>query len=487
MRPSQVVAILVVVAAAAGLGFRQYQSIRRSPFAFGPIRPGRDFESIDDESARFGVGRMYCDTIPAAFRVCRVGTDGPPGNAYAVVDEKGRVLIWDQQISDSSSKTQDLTRTLVATWDSLAGSAKTTDASGHAALRWTSNDASWSAAMVLAPGGRAATEITLTDEASLSAMDAARLPALVVLARRGFVPEALLDGVESRAPGALVRAADSVAAPARLLAASAARLPECPAEPVIATEPGTSALDALGVQAAVAQQAVARAFPGKRLLLAGAAYLVDAAGAAERVEITPSLAEDGALHIFAITFSDRVGTVSSGARAFDAPPCRAPAQLLAARVDTATGALLAAQHAEVEGEALASRVQGARVSFDGGSTLAVTVRYTATYGAPDWHGAVDWDATFALDSLRLLRRRPLTLAKTDRARRVSVVTLPEDEASEDESAEDSERTPEPPLAGRRVTAIEPSGGQHAESRTVQLVLPSAVQGQPLGWLLLTVL
>ena len=487
MRLSQTLGLLTVLAAGGVFAARAYERSARDPFAFGLLRAGRRFATVDDEIARYGPGRMSCDSIPGGFRVCRASTDGPPGRLVAVVDDRGFIVVLDQQVTDTTPKMEALTRDVVESWDSVATGSRDQEAVDGIVTRWVSSDRRWSATMVVNRSSKTAKDVMLIDEQALAHMDDHTLPALLVLARLGLVRETALDSVDRRAPGALGRASDSLASVGRPLARAAARLPLCAPEPAVnssgGAEPGTDTADRLGpVGAEIARQAVAAVFPGHHLLLLDQAVLADDAGANEVVSVTaPVPTSDPSIWAFTLTWHARVAAVRAGAEHFGAPPCRAPAEIIVATVDTATNAVTAVRHAPLESDALASRASEARIIYDTDGSPELAVHWVGEYASADWYGEVEWLSVVTLDSLRTVGRRPYVMVRTDKQERTTAVQIGESvyrEESEDPVKAYS-------VAGKRVVTVET--GQGRPPRMTQLVMPTPIDGLPSGWLLMPLL
>lgn len=475
MRRSHVVVLVLALGAAGVLAYRLYRRAEDSPFAFGLERPGRKYTDVEREYTQNTKGQLSCTAIASGYRVCRGRTDGPEGEVAIVVDPRGRVVIYDQRVTELSAPTRQLTDDLVAAWNKVEEGTPVKRPGLARATRWVSENRNYSAMMVLHEKSPSLSEVVLTDERSLRAMDARTLPALLVMAREGLVGPEALDAAERKAPGSLSRAADVLAAGAKPLADAAAGLPHCGPQPALGIDPGMGRRRDIGDgPAAIMAQAVASVYPGMTLELRDSAYLVDPDGVPELIEVSnPVAMRNGTIYAFAVSFMGRAGAIMRSTQVFDAPTCRAPAEIIIARVDPRRRSVTRVEHFTADDEALASRIPAMEVVADNGAQRLVA-HTTTTYGAADWYGEVDWLDTTSPDSLRVLDRRPTTLAKMDREERLVAMTWPADVASGDAGRR----------ASRRLTAIEQRG---AASRPQQVVIPAGIAGTPSGWTLLTIL
>ncbi|HEX2781573.1 MAG TPA: hypothetical protein VHM30_18860 [Gemmatimonadaceae bacterium] len=475
MRRSHVVVLVLALGAAGVLAYRFYRRAEDSPFSFGMERPGRKYSDVEREYQQNTKGRLSCTAVAAGYRVCRGRTDGPAGDVAIVVNPAGRVVIYDQRVSESSAATRDLTQELTARWNEIEQGTPVKRLGK--ATRWVSENRNYSALMVLHEQNSSLSEVVLTDERSLRSMDARTLPALLVLAREGLVGPEALDAAERRAPGSLSRAADALAEGAKPLADAAARLPRCGPQPALGIDPGMGRRRDIGDgPAAIMAQAVANVYPGLTLELRDSAYLVDKDGVPELIEVSnPVAMRNGTVYAFAVSFMGRAGAVLQSTQVFDTPSCRAPAEIIIARVDPRRRTVTRTEHFTADDEGLASRISAMEIVAGDGAPRLVA-HTTTTYGAADWYGEVDWLDTASPDSLRVLDRRPTTVAKMDRFERLTAMTWPADAAAGDAAARRR--------ASTRLTAIEQRG---PVSRPQQVVVPAGIDGTPSGWTLLTIL
>lgn len=475
---------LAVFLAVAGLvggvvGFTIYARENRSPFAFGEARPGVAFEDMDDDSQRYQGKRFACTPIAAQYRVCEVATDGPAGKMGTVVDDRGRVIIVRMAITDSSPRVNDLTRTVWRQWDSVAAGMARTDES-TITIDWRSNDRHWSARMRLRPMPRVMHEIAIADERALARMDGRELRLLVPLielTRRGLVPDTLLAAIETRDPGALLRAVDSLSADGRRRALSAASVPSCPPalSPVAASGDPEQLL---GERLPVVEQMLRQAYGGRQLIFADEPYLVDATGMGEPVRLT-ELTEDyvNGRVAFAVTFSGRVDSVEARlASGGGQPRCRAGVEIVEAHIDTATRAVSAVRRLPLEDEALATRAKSTDFLVAGSPTTPLVVTYESTYGDSSWHGSVAWQAVLGGESGEAVARIPVTFSKTAGGREVNGIMLADTTGAQRRAdAADA-------ISGRRVRVLLIEPGKDASP--ISVTMPSAVRGAPSGWTLL---
>ncbi|NUS95796.1 MAG: hypothetical protein HOQ11_00145 [Gemmatimonadaceae bacterium] len=218
MRNPRVIVLVVVLMVAGVFAFRQYRKHTESPFVLGYARAGQSYSALDAKLTEAERTDRSCVPIAAGYRICRGTTLAPQGDMTVVVDDRGRIAVLRQRVTELSDSTKQATSALLAAW----------------------NDEN--------PG--VVSEVVLTDERSIAAMNARTLPALLVLSREGLVSAGELDGVEQRRPGALARAAESLAATGRPLGDAAARLPACDPQPSLGIDAGMARRAALGESAA---------------------------------------------------------------------------------------------------------------------------------------------------------------------------------------------------------------------------------------------
>jgi hypothetical protein len=152
-----------------------------------------------------------------------------------------------------------------------------------------------------------------------------------------------------------------------------------------------------------------------------------------------------------------------------ASQCRASAEIIVARHDSATGQVVDVRRGDADEDAMASQVKTLDFArADDGSPLLV-VKYTATYGTATWIGEVDWDAVVAPvgDVPRVTDRLP------------NAVGWKDNEQHETAGIAMVEKTSP---AGLHMLV----GYTTAESPT-RFILPLGPRGVPSGWMLLDLL
>ena len=471
MRTSRVIVLVAVLAAAGAFAYHEYRRRSESPFALGLARPGQSYEELDAKLSESDRTDRACTRIAAGYQICRGLTNTPKGDLTVVVDERGRITIVDQRVSQLSDSTKAATSELLARWNDEAPGVAVKRAGAPEATRWVSDDNNWSATMTMKRGAASMSEVVLTDEHTLATMGERTLPALLVLSREGIVGASALDAAERRAPGALVRAAERLAAAGRPLADAASHLPSCGPQAALGIDAGMARRSALGDQGSqLVTLAMAQLHPDRRLELRDSVYLVDSSSVPELIDVTaPVVLRGGSAFVFAVNYLGRATAVAQRTQTFDAAPCRAPAEIVVAHLDRSRTKVASVERFDVDDESLASRVVDLRLAGDARSPR-LEVHTVATYGSPDWFGEVDWLGTVDVESRRVVDARPTTLAKMDTRSRVAAVDLEAYAASG--------------VAGKRVTAVVQANGGSSEQ---PIVLPPAAGPRPSGWMMLTIL
>jgi len=475
MRNARIAILGAVLIAAAYFGYRAYDRHSQSPFVFGLARAGERYDSYVAALKDSSQDEPRCSDLVAGYRICRGTLMRPQSAVIVVVDPRGRVVLLDQRIVETSTETRRAATELATRWtqESPATPVKRPDAAD--VKRWSSDDNRWSATMSTRGPARSLDEVVLIDEKTLGTLSAAALPTLLVLSREGLVGPELVDATERRAPGALAKAADRLAAGGRPSASAASQLPACGPQASLGIDPGMARRTSLGADVEIVTQAMAQLFPDRRLELRDSVYLVDGDGVPELIEVTdPVPVRNGAALAFAVNYSGRASAVASRIQTFDAASCRASAEVIVARLDRSRRKVTGIERLTPDEEALASRVVEMRATT--GKEQRLLVHTVGTYGATEWYGEVDWMDAVALDSLHVVDRWPVTLAKIDSDSRVAAVDLQPIVASGD--------APRSSVGGKRVTAVVQA---HGGSRAQPLFLPSGPQGRPDGWAMLTVL
>jgi len=236
----------------------------------------------------------------------------------------------------------------------------------------------------------------------------------------------------------MAKAKESMAAEGVALARRASTIPRCPPKPGDQIVAGDGLRNQMSPElAAVAEQTIARAYPGSKLVLGDrAAYLVDASGAAEEILIFPNAERTASnLYAFGVTFPHRVKASEAAATAFQTDEeCRAPAEVIVANLDPATRAVTGIQRVEIDRESTSSVIGTLDFSPSsyGGPTLVAS--YLATYGAPQWYGQVKWNALIEVNhALTVTKRAPTSGGKSDSGGDITIGLLVPDRPNNDDA------------------------------------------------------
>ncbi len=473
---------LVIVAAAAAMGYRAYQRSLLSPFAIGTVRPGMRFRDADEDARRELKHGYTCRTVGGDVQICKLLTK-PAGVLKQVVDGSGRVALIQFRITDTAFKLQQFGHAQGSDWNHVhAGDTEPSDTSDTNWETWQTADSLWTAEMSWRRHYDLPGLMTVTDERRLRRIAESNPAAFFAL-----VDDTLLDRRDlARAPArpavvaeAPQMSAEDLDAAANAAASSAASLPVCaPVRTPLASATDTTIQSMQPDLFAVAEQVVERAFPGTHLETVGRGIsLVDASGGAEPILLYPNASTAaGDVYVFAVGFPQRMKEAASRAAHFDAAnQCRATSEVLVARVDPATHSVLGLQRIGVDDESLANGIGHVDFAPTADPPQRVIVEYLASYGTADWYGQVRWNELIAVDSVRIMRRAPMSYGKKlPDGRTDGGPLVPEDRGTDDLSGLSYE-----PGAFLHYSTL--STDPRAPARHITL---STWAGLPNGWVLL---
>lgn len=393
-----------------------YERAQLSPFVMGTVRAGMPFTVVDNE-ARQEMGHGFtCDPLGNRVRLCRLATDGPIGVLKILVDRSGRAAAIQFMVNDSSHRWVQKAREQAVEWNKVHKSEGRRSELVASVTRWATDDHRWSAELSRRED-ELPFEMVVTDVHRLERIADANPATLMRVANEGMIPPADLAGVEQYASAAINKAADSIAASARALGRTASSLPACPPMPADSIVPGDGLRRYMSAElAAVAEQTVAMAYPGNRLVIGESKmYLVDAAGGAEEIRLDPNAQrETDNLYAFAVTFPRRVTAADEAAEAFrPSARCRAPGEVLVAHLDPASRSVLQYTRVDIDPESLAGIIGALDFNPSAGMPPALIAMYRGIYGDSSWYGQVQWNALIAVDPLKVLRRAPRAVSRSD--------------------------------------------------------------------------
>ena len=468
-RSSSAILGILVLAAGGWVGYQRYESRRLSPFKMWDNRAGASFFFFDSEANHDMGKRFRCREIEGDVRLCEVET-GVAGLMRLAIDNTGHAMIVQWRVADSSLRMVEEARKMAAEWSLVQPNhTQVKGANGTSRTHWITPDSAWSAWMsddfsnVANPRS-----IELVDERRLKKTSDANTRALLRMAQTGYVDASQLDAAMARDPEAVASAARALGESGRTLAIAAARLPHCEFQPGDSVVAGDELRAAYGSADATAlQQAVALAYPGMQLVIGAHAYLKDAGGAAEEVRILPPTT-DGTSFAFAVSYPRRVALVDVRLQMFsdESNGCRAPAEIVIARRDTATGRIVDAQHLDADEDALASEVTALDFARDVDASTILVAKYDARYGTQRWFGEVDWDALVVpiAGAPKIKRRVPNVLGWKDGDQRETAGIAVVDRTT---------------AAGMHLSLI-----YTTVTPPTRLILAPGPKGLPSGWMLL---
>lgn len=228
MSKFRVAIVLLMIGAAALVGYHAYQRKLLSPYAIGIARPGMRFRDMDDDAEREMQKRYACRAIDGGVQLCQLATDGPPGVLKAVVDQSGRIAILQFLISDSSAKTHKMGIQQTIEWNRVRpgdpASFRSDDNTNWEQMQTA--DSLWSAEMSWSRFTETPRMMIVTDERRLR-----RIAESSPAALRRLVDESLLDRHDMAIAASLAPVSDeahqAAAEDADAVASSAASLPRC--------------------------------------------------------------------------------------------------------------------------------------------------------------------------------------------------------------------------------------------------------------------
>ena len=424
MSKLRVTIALLIGGIAATIGYRAYQRSLLSPFTIGTVRPGMRFRDADDDAQREMKHGYTCRPVGGGVQICQLVTDGPIGVLKHVVDPSGRVAIIQFLISDSSVKTRKLGSRQANEWRRVGpGYSRPFDSELELhSERWKSADSLWSAEMTWRRSAEAPGMMTVTDQRRLRRIAESSPAAFLRLVEDRLLDSHDLANAASLAPFANAapepRSAEASAdaiADASADASSVASLPRCSgvsAPVAIARDTASNSMEpALW---AVAQQVVARAYPGMHLDASGRRMsLTDASGTGEEIVLYPNAStSSNDLYAFAVTFPQRLKDAASHAGSFDAAnQCRATSEILIAHVDPATHGVADLQRVGVDDESVLNVIGALDFVPTADPPRRLIVGYLASYGTATWYGQVRWNEMITADSPRIMSRSPVSYGK----------------------------------------------------------------------------
>ena len=418
MSKFRVAIALLIGGTAITMGYRAYQRSLLSPFSIGTVRPGMRFRDAQDEAQHEMKHGYACRVVGGHVQICELVSDGPIGVLKLVVDPSGRVALIQYRISDSSTKTQNVGRRTSQEWDRVHQAGGGSNGQEMNWSAWQTDDSLWSAEMWWRHRADVPALMTSTDARRLRRIATSSpaafhmLVADSLLDRRDLARAPAVAPTTDEAPNALNA---DMHADADVDARGAASLPECSA----LLAPLRLARDTLkgGMEPAlwaVAQQVIARGYPGMHLeTTRRATWLIDASGAAQEIMLHPNASTaTGDLYAFAVSFPPRLKNAAAHAGSFDAAhQCRATSEVLLARVDPATHRVASLQRIGVDDESLVNVISHLDFDPTADPPPRLIVEYLASYGTANWYGQVRWNELIAADSLRIMRRSPVSYGK----------------------------------------------------------------------------
>ena len=375
------------------------------------------FSTVENEDkAERGHG-FSCNPLGNQVRLCKLVTDGPNGFLNIVVDRSGRAAVIQYLVTDSSMKWIEKARELSAEWNLVHQSQPAHSELTASVTRWESDNHRWSAQLLRHEVTNHPFEVLLTDADRLGRIADANPSTLWRLANEGIVGRDDLAAAEKYASGAMAKATDSLSTAGLALSRRASGLPRCLPAPGVEIVEGDDMRSGMGPKlAAVAEQVVARMYPGSKLVIGNRkTYLVDSQGAAEEIGLFPnneSPSDD--LYAFAVIFPQRAAAANDEANAFKTDiQCRAVGEVVVAHLDRASRAVAELQRMDVDEESLMSVIGSLDFVATRSGHPALEAGYLATYGGSQWSGQLHWIALIALDPLTVLLRVPTAYEKSD--------------------------------------------------------------------------
>ena len=175
-----------------------------------------------------------------------------------------------------------------------------------------------------------------------------------------------------------------------------------PVEPMPARRP-------VAPEYALAARVVRMAYPGVELLVDGDQTLVVERGRAYKVLLNFEQHERLGMAALALTYESQIAASVVSAGRMDGSACKAPIELVVARVASGAPTILARGPMDAEALAVDVRTLTIRDNVDGPSVYAFNRAY---YSARGWRGNVMWRATYAVEGRSLVvDRLPATYVK----------------------------------------------------------------------------
>jgi hypothetical protein len=403
--------------AALWAGYRVYERAQLSPFILGDVRAGMLFSTVENDAKAERGPVFTCNPLGNQVRLCKLVSDGPIGVLKIVVDRSGRAAVIQFLVSDTSQRWIEKAREVGAEWSLVHQSRPAQSELTASVTRWETDNHRWSAQLSRRRETNFPFEMLVTDANRLGRIADANPSMLMRLANEGMVGRDDLAAAEKYASGAMAKASDSLSAAGAVLARKASGIPRCPPAQGAEIVEGNDLRSGMGVElAAVAEQLVARMYPGSKLVIGNRKmYLVDSQGAAEEIGLHPnteSVSDD--LYAFAVTFPERAVAANDEAKAFKTDiQCRAVGEVVVAHLDRASRAVAELQRMDVDEESLMSVVGTLDFVPARSGHPAFEAGYLATYGGSQWSGQLHWIALIALDPLTVLLRVPTSYEKSD--------------------------------------------------------------------------
>jgi hypothetical protein len=422
LRPTHLVAALLVLPFAGWKTFKHFERRASTPFVLWDFRAGMNFETLEKEAARQAKGHFTCHVVVDPARLCELRVSGIPGLVRVLVDPRDRAAII-QFLPDSASPTmREEGRRIAAGWSlvrsGVADQRESNDAK-TSTTRWSSEDQKWTALMRYGRLGTTPIAVQLTEHPAVKSILASVPLAPLVLVMNDLVePREVsnLKALTSMLEPAYFRrhtAPTSETATPLLLAS---QLPICEPVPDLIERGTDSRREELDdATRAVLMQAVARVYPGSQLVFGQGTWIVDSNGRSERLVMQSNelgMGGEEGVSVFAMHFPSRSALAAE--RMADARPdvfCRAPAEVLFVR-RAEDGSLAEVHRVPIDHEAIASEISTFEVSPANviGDPPHIRVRYTAVYATDRWTGSIDWEAVIADDPPQPVVRVPLQFA-----------------------------------------------------------------------------
>jgi hypothetical protein len=375
------------------------------------------FSTVENEAKAERGPVFTCNPLGNQVRLCKLVSDGPIGVLKIVVDRSGRAAVIQFLVSDSSQRWIEKAREQDAEWSLVHQSRLVHPELNASVTRWETDNHRWSAQLSRRTETNFPFEMLVTDANRLGRIADANPSTLMRLANEGMVGREDLAAAEKYASGAMAKASDSLSAAGAVLARKASGIPRCPPAQGAEIVEGNDLRSGMGVElAAVAEQLVAKMYPGSKLVIGNRKmYLVDSQGTVEEIGLTPNAeSAENNIYAFALTFPQRSDAAFNEAKGFKTDlQCRAVGEVIVAHLDPATRAVADFKRVDVDDEALVSVVGALDFVPAPSGRPVLLATYLATYGESEWVGQIHWNEIITADPLTVFRRAPDTYAKTD--------------------------------------------------------------------------